>query len=511
MPHEPFFVMSFLNDHPYVEIIQQIARRKKVSVYLVGGFLRDYLLGHPKFDFDFAVEKDALKLARLFARRIKGAFVLLDAERGCGRVVKKYQGQITTFDFADFRASTFKGDIAHRDFTINTLAVDLSRLYPSAEIPQALIDHKGALKDIKAKCIRQVSAKVFAEDPLRMMRAFTLKAALGFKIERRTLAQMKKDKDLLPGVSYERIRDELFKILGAERAADNLKAMDMAGLLEKVIPQIKVMYRCRQGTYHHLDVWPHSLETVVQIERIFKELRQDKDVMDYCQESLGGDRRRQALLKLAALLHDIGKPDTCRREGTRVVFHAHERVGRDIVSHIAKMLKLSRRERYALEDMVLWHLRPGYLSNFKKPSERAVYRYFRDAKEEAVGILLLSLADQRATRGPLTTEEDQRHHEKVCLGLIQRYFDKKKEKPFACLINGHDLIKKLRLKPSPLFGRILKEVAEKQSLGSIQTKDEALELARKIAQKNPAMQSVRGSGRRTGEQRQDGGDLANPV
>ncbi|OGX37729.1 MAG: hypothetical protein A3D87_04215 [Omnitrophica WOR_2 bacterium RIFCSPHIGHO2_02_FULL_50_17] len=479
--------MPFLKDYPYIKIIQQIAKHKKTPLYLVGGFLRDYFLGNPKLDFDFAVEKDALRLARLLARHIKGAFVLLDSERGCGRVVKKHKGQVMTFDFADFRAPTFPGDLAHRDFTINTLAVDLSRIYPVTEIPQALIDRKGALKDIKGKCIRQVSVKVFREDPLRMMRAFTLRAALGFKIERRTLAQIKKDKDLLPGVSYERIRDELFKILATERAADTFKAMDKAGLLEKVIPQIKVMYRCRQGTYHHLDVWPHSLETVVQLEKVFKELRRDKDVMDYCREFFGGDRRRQALLKLAALLHDIGNPDPRRKVGARFVFHAHERVGRDIVSPIAKMLKLSTRERHALEDMVLWHLRPGYLSNFKKPSERAIYRYFRDAKGEAVGILLLSLADQRATRGPLTTEEDQRHHEEICLGLIRRYFDKKEEKPFVRLINGHDLIKKLRLKPSPLFGKILKEVAEKQALGSIQAKAEALELAKNIAQKNSAL------------------------
>ena len=256
--------------------------------------------------------------------------------------------------------------------------------------------------------------------------------------------------------------------------------MDRIGILEKIIPQVKVMYHCRQGTYHHLDVWPHSLETVVQLEKVFDQVKDDKDMQDYLNELLGGNHTRKSIMKLAALLHDIGKPDTRKREKGRISFHGHEHAGKKIVHHIGTMLKLSTRERYALEDMVRWHLRPGYLSNFKQPSEKAIYRYFRDAKEEGVSILLLSLADQRSTRGPATTEKDQVHHEKICLGLVQRYFEKKKEKPFIRLINGNDLIAKLRLKPSPLFAKILAEVEEQQALGKITSKKEALALATKI-------------------------------
>jgi hypothetical protein len=153
-------------------------------------------------------------------------------------------------------------------------------------------------------------------------------------------------------------------------------------------------------------------------------------------------------------------------------------VGKNIVRHIAKMLKLSTLERHTLEDMVELHLRPGYLSNFKQPSERAIYRYFRDARREAISILLLSLADQYATRGPLTTQRDLEHHEKICLGLIKQHFEKKEEKPRPKLLTGHDLIQKLKLQPSPLFGKILKEVEEQQALGKVRTRREALEFAR---------------------------------
>lgn len=475
-------IMPFLKDYPQLQIICDIARRRKVDAHLVGGFLRDYCVGIFKTDFDFAVEKDALDFARLFARRIKGAFVVLDQDRGCARVVKKSGGKIWTFDFADFRAKSFREDLRHRDFTINTLSVDLRALNGSDEILDVLADARNGLKDIRSKCIRMVSARAFRDDPLRLLRGFSLSAALGFRIEKNTLSRMRMAGTLLPTVSCERIRDELFKILETPRAAAVLKAMDNAGVLDRAIPQVKVMYHCAQrGTYHHLDVWPHSLETVVQLEGVIEEMRGNPDVVDYLNESLGGRRTRRALLKLAALVHDIGKPETRKKEKKRLTFYRHEHVGKNIVTHIAKMLKLSTGERHALEDMVFWHLRPGYLSNFRRPSEKAVYRYLRDTRREAAGILLLSLADQRATRGPLSTPRHEKHHARICLNLLKLYFDKKKEKPFTRLIDGHDVIKRLSLPPSPLIGKILAEVTEKQVLGKIKTRKEALALAEEIA------------------------------
>lgn len=476
--------MPFLKDYPAIEIIQDLARRQKCAVHLVGGFLRDYCLGISKTDFDFAVEKDALHFARLFSRRIKGAYVLLDAERGCARIVKKDAGKIWTFDFADYRAKTFREDLKERDFTINTLSVDIGKLKSTDELRDVIVDLKKGLKDLHAKSIRMVSSHAFKDDPLRVLRGFSLSATLGFKIEKDTLAKIRKSGDLLKAVSYERIRDELFKILESPRAALTLKAMDKAKVLDKVIPQLKVMYNSKQaGTYHHLDVWPHSLEVVVQLDGVIEQMSNNPDIVDYLNESLGGNRTRRALLRLSALLHDIGKPETRKEEKDRLTFYGHERVGKNITTHIAKMLKLSTGERHALEDMVLWHLRPGYLSNFQQPSEKSIYRYLRDTRREAVSILLLSLGDQRATRGPMSTLEHEKLHQRICLDVLKLYFDKKKEKPFVRLLDGHALMKSLRLKPSPLVGKILTEVTEKQVLGKIKTKKEALALAAEIAAK----------------------------
>ena len=475
--------LSINRQGPFLKVISRLKEKKRCRAYLIGGFLRDYLLGRECLDMDFAVSENAVSFARLFAKQIKGAFVLLDEEHGCARVVKNQKEDILTFDFADFRDKDLLGDLAHRDFTINTLCVDLDDIDKKEKLSRILFDPQKGLHDIKKKRIKMVSGKSFTEDPLRLVRAFSLQAMLDFKIEHKTLNRIKKDACLLNQSAYERIRDELFKVLLSPRAAKNLKQMDQITLMERIIPQVQVMYNVKQGTYHHLDVWPHSLETVVQLEKLFVEMENKKEINGYLDEQLAGMRTRRALLKLAALLHDIGKPDTKRREDGRLTFHGHERIGQLIVRKIAYMLKISTRERHILEDMVFFHLRPGYLSNFKRPSDRAIFRFFRDAKEEAVSVLLLSWADQRATRGPLTTLSDIKHHEQIIKRLLKQYFDKKKEKPLQRLISGHDLINQLKLKPSPIFKKILQQIEEQQALGFVKTREQALQLARKMVRK----------------------------
>jgi putative nucleotidyltransferase with HDIG domain len=246
----------------------------------------------------------------------------------------------------------------------------------------------------------------------------------------------------------------------------------------------------RQGPYHHLDVFRHSLETLRQLEIFIKDAAGHKEINNYLEEVISGARQRFALMKLAALLHDIGKPAARRRRGGKIKFYGHERIGAEITDAIAERLKLSNDESEALKKMVYWHLRPGYLGDNQNPTPRARFRYFRDTQQEAVSILVLSLADQRSTLGPLTTKQARLQHEKVTAGLIREYFRKNKEKKVRRLVNGDDLIKKLRLEPSPIFGKILKELEELQAIGKIKTKAEGLAQARKIRNRGrfPCMQ-----------------------
>lgn len=235
-----------------------------------------------------------------------------------------------------------------------------------------------------------------------------------------------------------------------------------------------------QGPYHHLDVWQHTLETVRHLELLIKELKNNQEIQDYLNEIISSERRRRALIKLGALLHDVGKPRALRHEDTKTTFHGHERIGLEITTNICQRMKLSNAELDSLKRMVFWHLRPGYLADNIEITPRAKFRYFRDAASEAISVLLISLADQRSTQGLFTTKASRIRHEKVVFGLIREYFRRKKEVKPAPLINGDDLIQKFKLEPSPLIGKILREIEELQAIGKIKTRQGAFKIVKKF-------------------------------
>jgi len=467
--------MSLVAFYPQLSLLREAFQKSGRRVFLVGGAVRDYYLGRHGTDLDLAVDSGSIALSRQLARRIKGAFVLLDLEHGSGRVVKKMDGSVWTFDLTDWRGKSIRQDLGARDFTINALAMDIMDQGPAAG---TILEVKGSRRDLKAGVVRMIGPKVFVDDPLRLLRAFTLQATLGFEMDARTLKQVKKDAHLISKTAAERIREEIFKVLVSPRAFETLSSMDAAGLLPQAMPQLTVMYGVTQGGYHHLDVWKHSLEVLKNAEKLIEAMGREGRMGKYLHEIIGGGHSRLALLKMACLLHDIGKPETRRKEKGRMTFHGHEHAGERITRQVARHLKLSVKERFFLEDAVRMHLRPGYLSNFKRPSEKAIFRYLRDTKDEAVSLAVLGLADQAATRGPLTTKAKHEHHARICHMLIKRYFEQKDQKPRQRLLTGHDLIRVLKLKPSELFGKILSTVEEAAALGKIKTKEEALALAK---------------------------------
>lgn len=469
-------------DEALIKAALKIAKQKKVKLYIVGGYLRDIFLGRRREnpDIDFCLKRGAINFGRELARQLKCGFVVLDKEHGSCRVVKKADGRIYTLDFTDFRGKTLEEDLLHRDFTINAMTIEPEKLFLSAGIEDSVIDPYGGRRDLKSKVIRKVHKKAFDEDPLRILRAFSSAVILDFKIDGDTLTQAKLKANKLSAVSPERIRDELFKIFECAGSFACLTELDKLKILKIIFPEIEVMRGLAQGPYHHLDVWQHSLETVRQLENAIAEFKNDRDVQDYLDEIISPLRTRRALIKLGALLHDIGKPAALRHEDGKTIFHGHERIGADIAEGIAERIKLSNDELQALEKMVFWHLRPGYLADNEEVTPKAIFRFFRDAQKEAVSVLLISLADQRATKGPLTTRQSRILHEKIVSKLIKEYFRRKQEKKIARLITGDDLIKKFKLPPSPLIGKILREIEELQAIGKIKTKERALKEAKKF-------------------------------
>jgi putative nucleotidyltransferase with HDIG domain len=463
---------------------QSLAKKKKKTLYLVGGSVRD-LFAHRKRlnpDIDFCLCSGAVGFARSLAALLKAGFVVLDKEHGTGRVVKRLDGRVITLDFSDFKGAGLPEDLALRDFTVNAMAVPLERIAAGEAPAKVLIDPRGGRRDLAARLVRMVDRRIFDDDPVRVMRAFSTAAIMAAEIEPATLRQIEKKKSLLARVSSERVRDELFKIFAVPVSCRFIGSLDRRGVFDVIFPEFGAMKRMRQGPYHHLDVWGHTLETLRKLERHGPHFMRQEQVREYLDAELSSGRSRWQLLKLAALLHDVGKPVTFRPEGKKVRFYGHDREGARMAADICRRLRLSNEEERFVRRIVALHLRPGFLATAQKVTAKALFRFFRDAGTEAAAVLMLSLADLRATRGYMLVEASRGRHERLIKRLLREYFQRQECPPPPRLVTGNDLIA-LGLAPSPLFGKILRQLEELQAEGKIGTKEQGLKQARLIIRK----------------------------
>lgn len=476
--------LSSLKNKKILRTILNLANHKRISVYLVGGCIRDCLSKRePVLDFDFAVNSHSLEFAKALSRKLRAPFVLLDEPHGCARVVVKNDFELINLDFSDFRADSIEEDLGKRDFSINALAIKLDDIFlMNKDLVGSIIDPYNGKGDLRKKIVRFLGPNTFNDDPLRMLRAFSISARLNFKIDKKTVEKIKKEARKISQSSAERIREELFKLFSLTNSYPYLMLLEKSLLLEKIFPEIKLMYKLRQGAYHHLDVWKHTLETFWQLETIISSLRNNK-LTAYLNEELSSFHRRLSLLKFAAILHDIGKPDTFSRVGKKIHFYGHERLGAKMAEVVAERLRFSTKETKSLKNIIYWHLRPGHMADLVKLSQRALFRYFRDCQEDAVSIALLSLADQRATRGKLQDDIQRARHEKLIRFLTKEYFLRLEETKQAPLASGNDVMDSLNLAPGPVIGKILNELREAQAEGAIKTKKQAIAWAKRFYHK----------------------------
>lgn len=463
---------------PYLITIKRLAKKMGITIYLVGGFLRDIYLNKEDecFDFDFAVNGSVFKFASEFSKTTNTRLVILDEQTKTYRVVLKKWSKSYNYDFAELKGADLEEDLNWRDFSINTLCVKIND-FPKLKI----IEQQEAQKDLKKRLVRVINEKVLVDDPLRILRAFSLSVRYDLKIEKKTLILLARYKKLLRKISGERINEELFKIFDASDSYSTIKKMSELFIIDEIIPYIKKSRGVFQGAYHHLDVWSHSLETLLCFEKLYKrKLTKDPAIIDYLNEELSKNRKRIHIIKLACLLHDLGKPFVKKSRKNKTIFHTHEKKGAQIAESIAEKLKISYKEKESLKKMVFWHLRPGYLASTVYPSPRAIYRFFRDTQDDGVGVILLSLADWRATRGPLTNTKQRTRHEKIMFKLVEKYFQKQKEEPLPKIVDGFDIMKKFKIPPSPLVGRILNKIKEEQALGNVTNKKEAYLVAKRV-------------------------------
>ncbi|MCX7927324.1 MAG: HD domain-containing protein [Candidatus Omnitrophica bacterium] len=457
-----------------------------VPLYLVGGSIRDILLNQEKTnpDFDFCLPSGAINFAKRLSKILNAGFVVLDKQHGCARLVKRIDNKQFTFDFSDFRDKDILKDLAKRDFTINSMAINIEENFFNSPLKQILIDPYGGYNDLKKRIVRCINPFAFDDDPLRILRAFSFVALFNFSLEKNTLATMKQKKALLQKVSPERLRDELFKILNCNFSYRVIKMMHSYGILEILFPELKKL-KLFEERYRkdRLLVFSHSIKTYQKLEELIARKKNNSCLTEYLQEELSGSHNRMQLLKLSALLHDVGKPFTFTVRKGKVRFYGHERKGAQIVYETGKRLRLSNEELRILTKLILLHLRPGYLVTNYPITPRAKFRFFRDAGPQLPLIILLALADERATSDYLLLEKIRKRYEYVLPKLMDDYFKKQKEMPVQKLVDGYDIMKELSIGPSKLVGVVLRKLEELRAIGKIKTKEEALRQAHLIKKK----------------------------
>lgn len=471
--------------------------------YLVGGSVRNLLLHKPCVDWDVATAGDTRALARQLADRLGGFYAPLH-ERANRVVVKQAHGDLI-IDVSPLQGDTIEDDLSTRDFTLNALAVPFGAAIDALSqdeqpiqlaLSNLLIDPLSGLKDLATQTLRATSAITFQHDPLRMLRAVRFMLTYDFVLWPETEQLIKDNASLLFKVAPERIREELYTILQFEHATEHLRLLDRLLLFSHMFPELDLARGMMQPSLHHWDVFEHSLETVSMLEKLARTLQQTPEEIQESALELGGQGDILAMqqllveaeqqgffsfasltspqMKLAALLHDGGKPAThAVDEAGNITFYHHPQAGVPVAQQIAKRLSLSTHDNRLLQQVAANHMRPGQLSQ-APITQRAVRRFFIDMGPNGIYVALISLADHLSMRGPdPLTVHWERHRATVRL-LLTRYIREREGIIPPRLVQADELMRRLQLEPGPLVGQLLEAISEAQSEGEVRSKYEVI-------------------------------------
>lgn len=439
------------------------------GVYLVGGCVRDLLINQPPADYDLAVSGAPEAYAHLLAAKFGGRPIAIGPDRH--RLFRVVAGG-RIFDLSPLVGGSIEEDLENRDFTINAMAFDLAG--------QNLVDPLDGLQDLHARVLKMASPRAFVNDPLRQLRAFRLAAQFGCRIEADTLAAVQAMTGTIQTCAGERIRTEFFKLLAFNGSTQFIAQMADCGLLFEIFPELARLTGCRQNEHHSFDVWTHTLAACRQLENYLDPVAPDERSAPI-QQAVAHVRRHEqvGLLKMALLLHDVGKPATRSADaGGKVHFYGHGRRGAVLAADICNRLKCSRAESKYIGTVVRQHNRPlslYLLQARNRLSDRAVTRFFMHCTDLAPPILLHAIADYAGKRS--VPGEDLKTYVRFVESLLAHYFDtytKRQAEPG--LLTGRDLIAHFGLVPSPLFKKLLEKVETARLADEIQDRQQALDL-----------------------------------
>jgi len=447
--------------------------------YLVGGCVRDRLLGRATSDYDAAVPGAVAALARRLARAGSAHAFALSEDFGAWRVVARdHSWQI---DVLPLHTEGIAADLAQRDLTINAIAEPLSG--------GELVDPFHGRTDLERRRLRMVSREAFTADPLRTLRLARLACELGFAADADTQAAARAAAGGLAAVAPERVFAELRRILVSDAAVAGLELLDSLGATAVVLPELSALHGIAQSPYHHLDVYEHTLAVLgaaIEVQRdpepVFGSRAAELDA--FLERPLANELTRWQALRLGALFHDVAKPQTrAVNEEGRTTFMGHDVAGAAVAGEVLARLRASQRLGDHVAALARHHLHLGFLVHEAPLSRRAVYRYLRRCEPVEVDVTVLSVADRLATRGRGSDEAIARHLElaRAMLGDALRWQAERPRPP----VRGDELARELGLPHGPRLGELLQELEEAAYAGELASREQALHHARELQRTRP--------------------------
>jgi hypothetical protein len=442
-----------------------------IDGWLVGGAVRDAVLGRPVLDLDVVVPGDPRAVARARAAASGGAVFALSERHGAWRVVEGDR----TVDVTGAHGSIAE-DLARRDLTVNAIAVAIGS--------GAVLDPFRGGEDLAAGTLRLVSERAFHDDPLRLLRLVRLASELELAVDDATVLRAAADAALLPNAAPERRLAELQRTLLVRDPIDAFALLERCGLLTVALPEVAALRGVLQSRFHHLDVLDHTLHTVDAAADIADNLGAYFDdpgaelISRTLDEPVDGTIDQRGALRWAALLHDIGKPLT-RSEASpgAIRFLDHERVGRSVAGALLADLHASASLRALCEVLVGTHLRLGFLARESPLPARVAYRYALATRPSPAAAIVLSLAERLATRGPATRLRGVRRHAGIAREMANAVAALGPVPP-RLLLGADELAEAIGLAPGPALGRLVAAVQEEQAAGAVTSRDDAIAFAR---------------------------------
>ncbi len=443
---------------------------KNVEAYVVGGFVRDVLMGKQSPDRDLIIcNCDVKEFSKNLADRLNAHFIELDSVNNIYRIV--LENKIDYIDITMPIENDFEKDIKRRDLTINAIAYDLKN--------GEFIDLVGGAEDIKNKKIRGICDKNFEDDPLRLLRIFRFYAKTGFEIDESLIELSKKLYKRINEPAKERVTVELLKMFEGKYCDLALLKLDECGLLEEIFPIYKEVKKIPPNSHHHLPLIHHLIESVRQVQWIYENAL--PEVKTHLETIKYGSVQELAFLKLATFLHDIGKPScwTIEEETGRHRFIKHDEIGSKLVVPILKDLKFSKKQIQYVQTLIKYHIYPSSLVSAEDVTDKAFMKFYRKMEGFVIDVIILAMADRLSARGEKITEEIVNKNINGLTKLLNDYLELRKDiKPLEKLLDGRDIMELLQIKQSPKLGEIINALKEAQISGNVTTKQEAVEFVK---------------------------------